>query len=170
MINKVWLTIGQIAAWGICGHRIDPKQIQALVDVSGLEPLPQGRRGDPVAVQDQRWDAEQVRIAYEAENGVPATTRGEIPGSKASQRRAPVARQVKQVKPPKQSGVFHDCAVCGTSFEAAYMAHGHLSTRKTCSYACMAILQSRNAAATRGNDWNVSIVPSQKVLSGESTG
>ena len=170
MINKVWLTIGNISAWAVCGPGVSEAELEALVEAAGISPLPSHSTSGRIALRDARYDAEQVRTAYEAEYGVPATTRGEIPGSKASQRRAPVARQVKQVKPPKQSGVFHDCAVCGTSFEAAYMAHGHLSTRKTCSYACMAILQSRNAAATRGTEWNVSIVPSQKVLSGESTG
>ena len=164
MIKPIWLTLANISAWAVCGPGVSEAALEAVVAAAGISPLPSHSQTLRVDRRDARYDAEQVRIAYEAEYGVPATTRGEIPGSKASQRRAPVARQVKQVKPPKQSGVFHDCAVCGTSFEAAYMAHGHLSARKTCSDKCRMLLVSQNSKANKPTDWNVTFTPAGQLI------
>ena len=168
MIKPIWLTLANISAWAVCGPGVSEAALEAVVAAAGISPLPSHSQTLRVDRRDARYDAEQVRIAYEAEYGVPATTRGEIPGSKASQRRAPVARQVKQVK--QRPVVMGTCAVCGREFVREYRASGHVTHRKTCDDACRAVLLTRNAKASRTNAFNVSIVPNQKVLSGESTG
>ena len=166
MIRTIYLSIDFMAEYGVmtASRHVDAAEIAQIVESAKLQPAN--------GTEPPLYDAEAAREAWEVVFGRSVHHRDVDPGSRASQdrERLPVVVAKKVAKPPKHSGVFHDCVVCGTSFEAAYMAHGHLSARKTCSYACMAILQSRNAAASRGTDWNTSIVPSQKVLSGESTG
>ena len=160
MIRTIWLSIENMAEWGVmtASRHVAAAEIAQIVSDANLQPA----NGTRPAL----YNAEAAREAWEAVFGRSVHHRDVDPDSRASQDRERLpAKQVKQVK--QRPVVMGTCEVCGREFVREYRASGHVTHRKTCDDACRAVLLTRNAKASRTNAFNVSLVPSQKVLAGE---
>ena len=149
-------------------RHVTVEALEALVLSAGIAPVDGGFR---TALSRAVYDAEIVRRSFQH-----GETVAQVLLERAEQAAEALAASTGGPSTLKVAEASTDaltdatirvCVVCDEPFVVPYYQSGHLSKRKTCGESCGTALLSRNAKASRGNDWNTSIVPSQKVLAGE---